>query len=80
MARLTNLLITGIASGAVFALLAIGIVLIYRVSRVINLAHGAIGVLSTYVFYFTFIDRRGLRDGCGRSCGPPHPCEGNGVP
>ena len=60
MARLTNLLITGIASGAVFALLAIGIVLIYRVSRVINLAHGAIGVLSTYVFYFTFIDRLGL--------------------
>ena len=60
MARLTNLLITGIASGAVFALLAIGIVLIYRVSRVINLAHGAIGVFSTYVFYFTFIDRLGL--------------------
>jgi branched-subunit amino acid ABC-type transport system permease component len=57
MARLTNLLITGIASGAVFALLAVGITLIYRVSRVINLAHGAIGVFSTYVFYFTFVDR-----------------------
>jgi len=60
MARLTNLLVTGIASGAIFALLAIGVVLIYRVSRVINLAHGATGVFATYVFSFTFIDRLGL--------------------
>ncbi|MFN2539390.1 MAG: branched-chain amino acid ABC transporter permease [Mycobacteriales bacterium] len=57
MAALTNFLITGIASGAVFALLSIGIILIYRVSRVINLAHGAVGVFATYVFYFTFVQR-----------------------
>lgn len=60
MTQLLNLLVTGVASGAVFALLAIGVVLIYRVSRVINLAHGAIGVFATYVFWFTFVSALGM--------------------
>jgi branched-chain amino acid transport system permease protein len=36
---------------AVFALFALGIVLIYRASRVLNLAHGAMAMLPAYVTY-----------------------------
>lgn len=42
----------GLSSGAVFALLALGLVLIYRTTGVMNFAHWAMGILSitTYVF------------------------------
>lgn len=60
MAQFLNLVITGLVFGAVYTLLALGVVLIYRVSRVVNLAHGAIGVFSTYVFHFVFMERLGL--------------------
>lgn len=60
MAKLVNLLIAGLTTGAVYALLSLGVVLIHRVSRVVNLAHGGIGVLATYVFYFVFDQSLGL--------------------
>jgi branched-subunit amino acid ABC-type transport system permease component len=60
MTQFVNLLITGLVFGAVYTLLALGVVLIYRVSRVVNLAHGAIGVFSTYVFHFVLMERLGL--------------------
>lgn len=56
MTQLANLVIVGLAFGAVYALLSIGLVLIYRVSRVVNLAHSGIGVFSTYVFWFVFLE------------------------
>jgi branched-chain amino acid transport system permease protein len=42
----------GLSSGAVFALLALGLVLIYRTTGVMNFAHWAVGLLAitTYVF------------------------------
>jgi branched-chain amino acid transport system permease protein len=58
--QLLNLVIVGLAFGAVYALLSIGLVLIYRVSRVVNLAHGAIGVFATYVYWFVLIEGWGL--------------------
>ncbi|HEX2298695.1 MAG TPA: branched-chain amino acid ABC transporter permease, partial [Pseudonocardiaceae bacterium] len=60
MAQFLNLVVTGLVFGAVYTLLALGVVLIYRVSRVVNLAHGAIGVFSTYVFHFVLMERFGL--------------------
>lgn len=60
MMQFFNLVIVGLAFGAVYALLSIGLVLIYRVSRVINLAHSGIGVFATYVFWFIFLDGWGL--------------------
>lgn len=60
MSKALNLLVAGLTTGAVYALLALGVVLIHRVSRVVNLAHGGIGVLSTYVFYFVFDQSFGL--------------------
>src|SRR5258707_1691625 len=38
---------------AIYALLACGYVLIYRVSRVLNMAHGEIAMLGAYLLYTT---------------------------
>ncbi|MHB8670245.1 MAG: branched-chain amino acid ABC transporter permease [Acidimicrobiales bacterium] len=43
--------VIGIVNGGTFALLAIGIVLIYRVSGVLNFAHGAVAMFSTFCAY-----------------------------
>ena len=48
-----QLIVTGIAQGCIYALGALGFVLIYKASRVINFAHGeliAIGAFLTYAF------------------------------
>lgn len=60
MTKLLNLVIAGLVAGSVYALLSLGVVLIYRVSRVVNLAHGAMGVLATYVFFYVFVEAFGL--------------------
>lgn len=45
-------LIFGLISGGIYGLLALGIVLVYRGSRVLNFAQGEIGTLSLYVAYY----------------------------
>ncbi|MBI2169690.1 MAG: ABC transporter permease [Actinobacteria bacterium] len=42
-------LVFGVGIGAMFSLLAAGIVLVYRASGVLNFAHASTGVLATYV-------------------------------
>jgi len=46
--------IIGLSLGGVFALAALGIVLIYRVTGVLNFAHGAMGMFSTFVAWQVF--------------------------
>lgn len=41
--------VAGIVLGGIFALSALGIVLIYRVTGVLNFAHGAMGMFSTFI-------------------------------
>jgi branched-subunit amino acid ABC-type transport system permease component len=60
MSLFLSLLIGGLTIGSVYALVALGVVVIYRVSRVINLAHGAMGVFATFVYHYTFIKDLGL--------------------
>ncbi len=43
--------VIGIVLGGIYALAAIGLVLIYRVSGVLNFAHGAVAMFSTFVAY-----------------------------
>jgi ABC-type branched-subunit amino acid transport system ATPase component/branched-subunit amino acid ABC-type transport system permease component len=43
-------LLIGLGTGAVYGLLAQGVVMIYRGSGVLNLAHGAFAMISAYVF------------------------------
>jgi branched-chain amino acid transport system permease protein len=42
--------IGGVVTGFVYALAALGLVIVYRATRVLNFAHGAMGMLSAYVF------------------------------
>ncbi|MBP1633009.1 MAG: putative branched chain amino acid transporter ATP-binding protein, partial [Acidobacteria bacterium] len=43
--------IIGLGAGAVYALSAVGIVMVYRGSGVVNFAHGAIGMVGAFIFY-----------------------------
>ena len=52
--------VNGVFLGAVFALLGIGVVLIYKSSGVLNFAHGSMAMFSTYVYFEV-----------DRSLGPP---------
>ena len=50
-ALLLELVLVGIAFGALYSLAALGIVLIYKTTGVLNFAHGAIGMFSTFIAY-----------------------------
>lgn len=50
-----QLIITGLASGACYALLAIAMVIIYKTSEVLNFAQGEMAMISTFVT-FTLLD------------------------
>ncbi|HEY8417712.1 MAG TPA: branched-chain amino acid ABC transporter permease [Limnochordales bacterium] len=46
-----QLVISGLSIGSLYALVAIGIVLLYRTSRVLNFAHGDMAMITTMVAY-----------------------------
>src|SRR5579863_5135229 len=50
MTEVLQFVVVGVATGAVYTLLAQGIVVIHRASGVINLAQGAVAVLSGFLF------------------------------
>ena len=52
-------LLLGLGAGAVYAVLALGLVLVHRASGVLNFAHGALAMYVTYV-YAELRDRAGL--------------------
>jgi branched-chain amino acid transport system permease protein len=49
MSLFFNYTLNGIASGMVYALLALALVLIYRATRIINFAQGAAGMMTTFI-------------------------------
>jgi len=51
MDRLAFLLATGLARGAIFALFALSLVLIWRAARIINFAQGAMALVATYAAF-----------------------------
>ena len=51
---LVTALINGLMFGAIYALVALGLTLIYGVLHIINFAHGALLVLAMYAVYFLF--------------------------
>ena len=59
MAEWMQLLVTGITTGSVYALIALGYVTIYRTSRIVNLAQGAFVMFGAF-FTFSFLDELGL--------------------
>src|ERR1700687_1632857 len=54
MAAFAAYTIIGLSLGGIFALAALGIVLIYRTTGVLNFAHGAMGMFSTFVAWQVF--------------------------
>jgi branched-chain amino acid transport system permease protein len=53
MEKLVQLTLSGIANGAIFALVALGFVLIYKSSDVINFAQGELLMIGAYLTYMT---------------------------
>ncbi len=56
-AMLAQVVVSGVLSGAIYALVALGLALIFGVMRVINIAHGPLlmlGAYTTYVLYDRF--------------------------
>jgi branched-chain amino acid transport system permease protein len=51
---LVQVLIVGLLTGGVYALMAAGLTLIFGVMKVINIAHGAFLILSAYIAYWLF--------------------------
>ena len=61
---LLQAIVSGILVGSIYALVAIGIVIIYRSSGIFNFAHGATILISGFVFW-TFISLAQNRDMTG---------------
>src|SRR5512136_2056736 len=52
MGLILNIIISGLISGSVYALLAIGFSLIFGVARIVNIAHTAFYMVAAYCIYF----------------------------
>src|SRR4051812_21364565 len=46
-----DFLVSIVVLGATYALLAAGIVIVYKASRVVNFAHGELAIVGAYVFW-----------------------------
>ena len=51
MEKLLSPIMVGLAHGCIYSLIAIGFVIIYKSSGILNFAQGAIVILCAYVFY-----------------------------
>ena len=51
MSQVFQFAVIGLGAGSLYAIAAIGLVLVYRGSRVVNFAQGAMGMMAAYVFY-----------------------------
>lgn len=54
MAGLVNAVVGGVVSGSLYALMALGLSIIYGVSRVFNFGHGIVAVLGAYLTWSFF--------------------------
>lgn len=54
MQLLFQQIVSGLAAGGLYALMTLGLVIIFRATRVANFGHGEMAMLSTFVAYFLF--------------------------
>lgn len=54
MALLAQVLVSGVLLGGLYALMALGLALVWGVLNIVNLSHGALIMLGAYVTYFLF--------------------------
>ncbi|MGH9055985.1 MAG: branched-chain amino acid ABC transporter permease, partial [Acidimicrobiales bacterium] len=48
MSQFLDLTLTGVSNGMIFAAVALGLVLIWRATRIINFAQGSMAMFTTY--------------------------------
>ena len=53
---MTTVIVNGLFVGLVYGLLAVGLVVIYRGSRIINFAYGETGMIGAFVFSELWVD------------------------
>ena len=51
MEKFLNLTISGLVTGAIYSIMASGLVLTYTTSGIFNFAHGAVAFSTAYLFY-----------------------------
>src|SRR3954466_3892100 len=56
MAELLMIVIGGLASGAVYALAAVGIVVIHKATKTVNFAHGGFILLGAFAAYLVVVE------------------------
>lgn len=54
---MTAVIVNGLFIGMVYGLIAVGLVLAYRGTRVVNFAHGETGMVAAFTFYELWLDR-----------------------
>jgi branched-chain amino acid transport system permease protein len=54
--RFVNTLARGLAQGAIYALVALGFVLVFKATRAVNFAQGAIGLVTAWFFSMLLVD------------------------
>ena len=45
------LVVSGLVTGSLYFLVAAGLVVVYRLSRILNFAHGSVGMVGAYIFF-----------------------------
>jgi branched-chain amino acid transport system permease protein len=55
---LNTVVANGLVIGAIYGLIALGLTLVYKKSRVLNFAHGEVGMIGAFVFYAASVERR----------------------
>jgi len=56
MQSLVNALVSGLISGSLYAIMALGLTIIYGVSRVFNFGHGIVAVVGAYIAWLFLTD------------------------
>jgi len=51
MGQFTQFAVNGLMAGAIYALIALGIVAVYKATRVVNFAHGYVIMIGAYLYY-----------------------------
>src|ERR1044071_3754708 len=56
MSLLWQVLVDGVLLGGLYALMALGLALVWGVLNIVNLGHGALIMLGAYACYYLFVD------------------------
>ncbi|HEV8623292.1 MAG TPA: branched-chain amino acid ABC transporter permease [Acidimicrobiia bacterium] len=55
---MSTVISNGLVIGAIYGLVALGLTLVYKKSRVLNFAHGEVGMVGAFVFYVALVEQR----------------------